>query len=117
MPMKINDYEFGRIVIDGKTHTSDVIIYPDHIDSKWWRKEGHRLQLEDLNAALEWGPDVLIVGTGADGMMKITKEVQTYLKSKGIKLISAVTADACRKHNETIDDSSKKVVTALHLTC
>ncbi|HHT9124588.1 MAG TPA: Mth938-like domain-containing protein [Candidatus Brocadiia bacterium] len=112
--MKIDNYEFGRIVIDGKTHTSDVIIYHDHVDSSWWRKEGHKLQMEDLSAALEGSPEVLIVGTGADGMMKITKEVQTYLKSKGIKLISAVTADACKKHNEM---TGNRVVTALHLTC
>ncbi len=115
--MKIDDYEFGRVVIDGKTHTSDVIIYPDHVDSNWWRKQGHKLQIEDLSAALEGSPEVLIVGTGADGMVKITKEVQTYLKSKGIKLISAVTTDACKKHNEMTEDSSEKVVTALHLTC
>ncbi|MGR3311200.1 MAG: Mth938-like domain-containing protein [Candidatus Brocadiales bacterium] len=115
--MMIDSYEFGRIVIDGKIHTSDVIIYPDHIDSGWWRKEGHKLQIEDLSAVLEWGPEALIVGIGANGMMKITKEVQTYLKSKGIKLISAVTADACRKHNEITKKAGEKVVTALHLTC
>lgn len=115
--MKIGNYEFGRIVIGEKAYTSDVIIYPDHVDSNWWRKEGHRLQIEDLSAALEWGPEALIVGTGADGMMKITKEVQTYLKSKGIKLISAITADACRKHNELVEKNGQKVVTALHLTC
>lgn len=115
--MKVDNYEFGRIVIDGKTYTGDVIIYSNHVDSKWWRKEGHKLQMEDLSAALEGSPEVLIVGTGADGMMKIAKEVQIYLKSKGIKLISAVTTDACRKHNEITEGNGKKVVTALHLTC
>lgn len=115
--MKIDEYEFGRIVIDGKTHTKDVVIYPDHVDSSWWRKEGHKLQMEDLIAVLEWGPEVLIVGIGADGMMRITPEVQTYLKSKGIKLIGAFTQDACRKHNEITEKEGGKVVTALHLTC
>lgn len=115
--MKIDEYEFGRIVIDGKTHTSDVIIYPDHVFTNWWRKEGHKLQMEDLSTVFEWGPEVLIVGIGADGMMKITKEVQTYLKSKGIQLISAHTADACKEHNKITEENGKKVVTALHLTC
>ncbi len=113
----IDSYEFGRIVIDGKAHTSDVIIYPDHIDSGWWRKEGHKLQIEDLSSVLEWGPEVLIVGIGANGMMRITPEVQKYLKSKGIKFIGAFTPDACRKHNEITENAREKVVTALHLTC
>jgi len=46
--MKIDQYAFGKIVIDGKTYTSDVIIYPEKVDASWWRKEGHRLQPADL---------------------------------------------------------------------
>jgi len=33
--MHISDYRFGRIVIDGKTYTSDVIVYPDRVDPSW----------------------------------------------------------------------------------
>jgi hypothetical protein len=29
--MKIEAYEFGRIVYGGKTYTSDLIIYPDRV--------------------------------------------------------------------------------------
>lgn len=115
--MRIDSYEFGKVVIDGKTHTGDVIIYPDHVDSNWWRKEGHKLQIEDLSTVLKWGPEVLIIGIGANGMMRITIEVQKYLKSKGIKLIGAFTPDACRNHNEITEKNGKKIVTALHLTC
>jgi len=46
----IEHYEFGHIVIRGKSYSSDVIIYPDHVDSDWWREEGHRLSPVDL-----WG--------------------------------------------------------------
>lgn len=35
----INSYDFGRIVVDGKAYTSDVIIFPDRVNSYWWRKE------------------------------------------------------------------------------
>jgi hypothetical protein len=38
------------------------------------------------------------------------------LDSRGIKAIYVKTDEACKRHNE-ISDSSKKVVTALHLTC
>lgn len=35
--MAIEDYEFGRITIDGATYTSDVIIRPEGVDDSWWR--------------------------------------------------------------------------------
>jgi len=41
----IEHYSFGRIVIDGKEYTKDLIIYPDKIRANWWRKEGHKLRL------------------------------------------------------------------------
>jgi hypothetical protein len=45
---KIESYRFGEIVIDGQRHSEDVIIYPDRVDAKWWRKEGHSLALTDV---------------------------------------------------------------------
>jgi hypothetical protein len=46
--MMITSYDFGHIIIDGKRYTSDLIVFPDRVKVGWWRKEGHRLQLEDL---------------------------------------------------------------------
>jgi len=50
--MMIEHYSFGKITIDGQTYTSDLIIYPGKIDTSWWRKEGHNLQVEDLKDVL-----------------------------------------------------------------
>ncbi len=46
--MNIEHYSFGKIIINGKTYTSDVIIYPEKVDSSWWRKQGHSLYIDDL---------------------------------------------------------------------
>ena len=46
--MRISLYDFGRIVVDGDFHTRDLIIHPDRIVGAWWRKEGHRLFVDDL---------------------------------------------------------------------
>lgn len=43
--MHIENYNFGEIKIDGKTYTSDVIIYKDKVEDSWWRKEGHNFSL------------------------------------------------------------------------
>lgn len=56
----INAYESGRIVIDGKEYTSDVIIFPNRVDHSWWRKEGHNLCIEDIESVIKEEPDIVI---------------------------------------------------------
>ncbi len=53
--MKIEHYSFGTITIDGKSYTSDVIIYPERVDSSWWRKQGHSLHIVDLKDVIPAG--------------------------------------------------------------
>ncbi len=114
--MRIKSYEFGRIEINGTVYTSDVIIYDEHINSSWWRKEGHYLQVEDIGEILKVKPDVIIIGTGKFDTMKVSSNVMKELDSRGIEAIYANTDEACCRHNE-MSGSGKKVVTALHLTC
>ena len=111
----IDSYRFGEIVVDGHRYTSDVIIYPERADSSWWRKEGHRLQIDDLKDIVAHEPEVLIVGTGDAGVMTIPQETVAYLQQKGIKLISERTAQACQTYNRM--SGSGKIIAALHLTC
>lgn len=113
--MKINSYSFGNIVIDGKVYTSDVIIFKDRVDSSWWRKEGHKLQIVDLDSIIIARPEVLIVGTGAYGVMKVPDETIDYVKSKGIELYIYKTPEAVKEFNKLQD--KKNVIAALHLTC
>ncbi|MHA1594397.1 MAG: Mth938-like domain-containing protein [Candidatus Baldrarchaeia archaeon] len=113
--MKIEEYSFGRIVINGKTYTSDVIIFPDRVKGGWWRKEGHCLYIEDLKEVIEEKPEVLVVGTGAYGAMRVPKETLEELKRHGIEVIVCETKEACKIFNEL--SGKKRVVAALHLTC
>jgi hypothetical protein len=41
--MKIDSYSFGRVIINGKTRTSDVIIYLNRVAAAWWQKEDYLL--------------------------------------------------------------------------
>ena len=111
----IDSYSFGRMVIDGKTYTSDVILYPDKVDDSWWRESGHLLQKEDLRDVIQYNPEILIVGTGAYGLMKILDETKQFLETEGIELISEETKEACKIYNELKE--RKKAVAAFHLTC
>lgn len=108
-------YRFGCITIDGKDYHSDVLVFPDRVDDRWWRKEGHRLSLEDLKGVLGEEPDTLVVGTGYFGRMAIDPEVPKALEQKGITLIAHTTGKAWEEFNRL--KGSQKVVAALHLTC
>ncbi|MDI6839786.1 MAG: MTH938/NDUFAF3 family protein [bacterium] len=111
----IDSYEFGRIVINGITYTHDVIIYPDRVNQNWWRKSGHLLQIDDLSEVLKESPDVLIIGTGAYGVMDVPNELLETIKANQVEVIVKPTNEACEDYNKLIN--TKKVIAALHLTC
>lgn len=113
--MKIDSYSFGRLVVEGRTYTSDVILYPDRIDASWWRKEGHRLRAEDLAEVVAARPDLLIIGTGYSGVMMVPRETREFLASKGIDVRVAQTRAAVEAFNEL--QGKMTVIAALHLTC
>ncbi len=111
----IDSYQFGLIVVNGRKYTSDVIIFPDRVRNDWWRKKGHELCLEDIAEVITENPEVLIVGTGAYGLVIVLSEVEQALEAKGIKLITEATDKACTIYNQLC--SSQRVVAAFHLTC
>ncbi len=113
--MKIDSYGFGRIVVGGKAYTRDLIIYPEKVEAHWWRKEGHLLQLEDLQGVIRYRPQTIVVGTGANGLMRVAPQTREAIKALGIGFISKPTEEACRIYNEI--SSLERVVACLHLTC
>ena len=112
--MRIDSYNFGEIVIDGKRYCADVMIYPDKV-KKWWRKEGHKVYVEDIKEAVAEKPDVLIIGAGVPGLMKVLPETKKYLEKRGIELIVEPTNQAVQVFNRLC--LKKKVIAGLHLTC
>jgi hypothetical protein len=114
--MRISDYEFGRIAIADKTYTSDVIVVPEQVIDSWWRKEGHILQIEDLDDIVKAKPDILIIGTGYYGRMQVPDETKQYLEERGIKVLQAKTRDAVTEFNQ-LQKEYARIVAALHLTC
>jgi hypothetical protein len=114
----IESYDFGLIVIKGRKYTSDVIVFAEQVIAGWWRKEGHRIYVEDLKEILGHEPrlEVLVVGTGYYGIVKISPEVEKILKSEGVKLVAQPTKEACQAFNKLLK-SNRRVAGAFHLTC
>ncbi len=114
----IESYKFGTIIVNGKRYDSDLIILPDRIIDGWWRKEGHRLHVEDLREILELKPkpEVLVLGTGYHGLVKVPQEVIDTLESEGIEPVVEHTKKAAQTFNKLLK-SRNQVAAAFHLTC
>ena len=111
---RIDHYEFGRIVVDGREETKDVIILPDRVVRKWWRDEGHRLVADDLVEVLDELPPHRVVGTGADGRMRPDPDTVQQLQERGVTVETLPTGQAVRRSAE-LDPAG--TAAAVHLTC
>ena len=114
--MQIDHYSFGRIGIEGHSYDADVIVFPDHVQERWWRREGHRLTQEDLKTVLADKPQILIIGTGYYGRMQVPDETLDALRIAGVEVRVARTSDAVDELNR-LQRECASIVAALHLTC
>ncbi|ADM27848.1 protein of unknown function DUF498 [Ignisphaera aggregans DSM 17230] len=114
---KIDYYDFGVIVIDNKEYNRDIIISPSlGIIENWWREEGHRLKLIDIRDYLLEKADLVVIGTGYDGMMYVDNEVIQWFNSRGIEVKIARSREAVEIYNKAVEEG-KKVLLFIHLTC
>ena len=111
---RLTNYSFGRLTIDGREETKDVIVLPDRIVTGWWRKDGHALVLEDLADVLDELPERLVVGTGAYGQMRPDPRALAALRERGIEVEALQTDEAVRRYEEL---DPRRAAAALHLTC
>ena len=77
--------------------------------------DGHVLHVADIESVAAEKPEVLIVGTGKYGILKVLPQTREYIDSRGVELIVEQTEQACEIYNKISRD--RKVVAALHLTC
>lgn len=114
--MHIDSYQFGEIIIDGVSYSSDCVIIGDCVQADWWRKRGHLLSAEDINSVIAAEPSVLVVGCGASGLMKVSEQAQEVLRKNNIKLEALDTCKAVQRFNE-LSQEGTNAAGAFHLTC
>ena len=116
----IEAYSFGSITIDSMEYSKDVVIGWEGVHCPWWREEGHSLSPEDLDRIVSASslPEVLVIGTGSFGVMKVPEDTLSFLREKGIEPRVMRTGKAVDEFNTLLRElNPEKVMAALHLTC
>jgi hypothetical protein len=111
---QLENYTFGRILVDGEEQTRDLIVLPGRVVTGWWRRDGHSLAMEDLDEVLDELPERLILGCGHDGRLRPPAAVIEELERRGIAVEALHTCDAVRRYGEL---DAERTAAALHLTC
>lgn len=114
--MKIEDYKFGSITIDGKNYRQDIMVNKGKIelrDKKGTENySGHAPLLITEN--IPWDCEILIVGTGASSVMEVDMKVIKESRKRDIKLVMLSTPAAIEAYN--LADQAK-TNSVFHLTC
>ena len=112
----IDQFSFGKIVVDGKPYNGDIKIAGGKVISGWWRRSGHRVDVEDIQDILDTGPEVVVIGMGSPGLMKATDALRKILKKKGIRL-SEETSDMAVDTFNRLAMEGRGVAGCFHVGC
>jgi hypothetical protein len=118
--MPIEDTKFGSITIDGKTYEHDVIVRLSGKVEKRKKKlsketygTSHIISKDEAKFVFEDGCDVLIVGAGQEGNVRLSPEASDYFNKKRCKVLLQPTPEAIRSFNQSHD----KKIGLMHVTC
>lgn len=118
--MKIESTEFGNITIDGKKYKFDVIIRLSGEIVKRKKKlskryfgSSHVVSKDEAKFIYEDGCRELVLGTGQDDNVRLSKEAAEYFDKKGCKVTAQPTPAAIDAFNK----SREQKIGLFHVTC
>ena len=106
----------GYMTVRGTKYSQDLKIIQGRVKDNWWRREGHRLSAEDVDDILSAEPNILVVGTGYAGAMRVPASFRRTVEGHGIKIIAENTSEAVAIFNRLFAGGDD-VAGAFHLTC
>ena len=120
MRPRIDATEFGSITIDGTEIGHDVLIRLSGEVTKRKKKlskavfgSSHTISLEEAEYIFEKGAEQLIIGSGQNGMVTLSREAAQYFDKAGLRVELAPTPEAMRRWNRTKGPS----IGLFHVTC
>jgi hypothetical protein len=116
--MRISDFSFGSVRVDGVTYDHDLIIDRGKI-RKRKKAAPKRFRGAYGHTPLSIAEDILwrcrrlVIGTGADGALPVMKQVRQEARRRKVDLVVLPTAEAIGVLAGTTKDTNA----VLHATC
>lgn len=120
MRPRIDSSQFGSITIDGAEIEYDVLIRLSGDIKKRKKKlskavfgTSHIISLEEAEYIFEQGVERLIIGSGHNGNVTLSKEASEYFKKKEVQVDLSPTPDAIHQWNK----AKGPTIGLFHVTC
>jgi uncharacterized protein len=110
----IRAWERGRVLVGDRWVGGNLIVSAERVIADWSAEDPETLALVDLAAALELGPEIVLIGTGEEASLP-NVELMSALAERGIGLEFMTTPAACRTYNVLVHER-RRVVVALFNT-
>lgn len=110
---KIDSSYFGSMIIDGKKFDTDLCILPSGEVQQ--RERTHTVSRREISDLLMHEPDVIVIGTGNSGLMKVDRDAEVSCQLEGVELIAKPTPLAVQEFNKF--SRGRKVAAIFHVTC
>ena len=109
----ISAWEPDAVRVGKEWYRDHLILSSQHILSDWTVTTPDKLQANDLSAAIELNPEIILLGTG-NHLPLPNIDLMAELAGQGIGLEIMDTPAACRTYNVLIHES-RNVVAALFI--
>lgn len=117
----IDSTKFGRVRINGKDY-NQVLIVGNKVIERGYEKlkelfnTSHKIGDWEIEELLKENPEIIVIGTGQDGMLEPGNFFIRQMSDRGIEVISTKTPEAIEIYNEKIK-AGKRVNALIHTTC
>lgn len=117
---KVEKFDFGSIVIDGKSYGKDVLIFADGTVKErkgcFWKFGSHDIKKGEIEEIARDAPEAIIVGTGTNGRAHLAPGIEGWAKERNLNLIVQPSEEAIARLHE-LTGQRKKVAALIHITC
>lgn len=117
---KIDSFNFGFIVVDGKQYVCDVLILPDGVVTKrepsGRRLGSHTISRSEIENLYRAQPDVILVGCGTSWLARLSEDAEAYLQETNLNPVILPSSLAVKTFNQLVGEG-KRVAALIHITC
>jgi len=117
----IESTKFGEITIDGRKYGQVLLIGDLVLEREAMRLEEvfgttHRIGDWETEQLLHDKPQVVIVGTGQNGILQVDEKFLQRMQGSGVEVIVNITPQAIKIYSEKVNQG-ERVNALMHTTC